>query len=440
MTEAGDAGIASPDYSFTLYGTPRIYGTPVSFQPVPPLLVLCTDNDHSGCIYDPTPASKYGTDTCQDVSCPNPIPAEMNIAGGLRNTTPNSAGSAIALDMNDTSNIYVLQGDGSPAAGAVVNSTGCPPGVAWSCATTQPSVAAVEGSAVGYVANGVFHSLPIFTPGACYTDSASKSKAVCQAITVPVVDPYGPQGSNLNPTPDETGLTTFTGLFTGATPACSAAGATTTCKPGVYTFPLLVTTPPYPAWAASTTYAPSTIIMPTGRNSAGQSNNHVYEYEGAANAKSGTGEPRWTDNGSTVLDGAVSWTDLGPTTTNLLHGLYVLDDGMQIGTIVNNGGGPAMALTSDPNGILLDFNGDGQLGSSVAYGNGSPGVGHDPGCDVNCGIQLAAKGVRRPDHVQPDHQHHVHDRRREPLRLLGVLGLCSRLARMLRWISARLLG
>ena len=68
VTELGDPTASNPNYTFTLTGTPRVYGTAVSYNPIPPLLVLCRRN----CITDPGDAAGYGSDTCQDTHCTLP--------------------------------------------------------------------------------------------------------------------------------------------------------------------------------------------------------------------------------------------------------------------------------------------------------------------------------------------------------------------------------
>ena len=65
-----------------------------------------------------------------------------------------------------------------------------------------------------------------------------------------------------------------------------------------------------------------------------------------------------------VVDGTVTWTDLGVPTTNLASGAYVINQGMQLGRA---GKADNVILTSDSSGVLLDFNGDGQLTENVAW-------------------------------------------------------------------------
>ena len=353
---------------------------------IPPLLVLCQAN----CL--------TGSDTCQDSFCPAPAPNTNGVVG-VNN-------SAVSLDINDTSSLYVFKPDGTPAS-PVLDSTGA------------PTVAAVEGSRVGYVAppwksghvypagtiifpsgsanthlykttagglsgatepawpdNGAavadgpvswidlghsadgFQTVPIITPStgasSCYTDTASAGLLNCPTGTSTLeADPYSALAS-----PTQAGLSTYTSLSQACT--TSATGAMTTCQPGVYNTPFTISGNPLNAatWAKNHSYTAGTVILPTGSG-----NTHLYQAATAGTSRNG-GEPGWTDNGVAVVDGTVTWNDLGVPTTNLATGAYVINQGMQLGRA---GKADNVILTSDPAGVLLNFNGDGQLVENVAW-------------------------------------------------------------------------
>jgi prepilin-type N-terminal cleavage/methylation domain-containing protein len=60
------------------------------------------------------------------------------------------------------------------------------------------------------------------------------------------------------------------------------------------------------SWQANTRYEVGQRVRPTAFNS------HIYEVSAiSGNAKSGAGEPSWPTGGGTVVDGNVTWTDLG---------------------------------------------------------------------------------------------------------------------------------
>ena len=378
-------------YKFTLTGTPRINAPGGADVPVPPLLVLCTSGN---CI--------TGTDTCIDSVCQKkPVPAINN--------------SGVSLDANDGSTLYVLNPDRTPAS-PVVNSTG------------SPAVTAVEGSRIGYLAqpwqagayaagtvifpagsgnthlykltaggisgateplwtdNGVavadgplvwtdlgitsdgFQTVPVMTPNTtaatCYTDNQSTGLVNCPVGTnAPGIDPYAGAAS-----PTQAGLTTYASQAQ----ACvvSATGAATLCQPGVYNTPLVVSGNPNlaPGWK-NKSYLLNAVILPTGNTpfsfSCYRPSHPEYPpLSGFRRRRKRRSRAQVDGRRQECRGWSVTWTDLGVPTTTLASGTYVLNQGLQLG---RTGFHDNVVLSTDNNGVLLDFNGDAQMTENVAW-------------------------------------------------------------------------
>ncbi len=172
----------------------------------------------------------------------------------------NSSGdTTVANTIVTFSGIQVRQRAGAAAAGAIVtiDNNSAHPGAA----VTNPTVFTL------YTLNGtVGAELPKLS---CFPDPIVAT-ALGDGVTLPA-----------------SGYTTCTATGTGRDWAGNASGGALTAG----------------AWVATTAYALNATVQPTAPNG--------HQYKAIVAGTSGAAEPIWPTNGGTVVDGTVTWTDLG---------------------------------------------------------------------------------------------------------------------------------
>lgn len=112
-----------------------------------------------------------------------------------------------------------------------------------------------------------------------------------------------------------------------------------------------------PAWAATTAYALNDEVRTVAANG--------HKYRATVAGTSGASEPTWpTTSGGTVVDGGVTWTEIGPMSevgeiklATTQAGLAGATPGaaLSLGTAINSGAGSAVELwvqVDDANGVV----------------------------------------------------------------------------------------